>query len=375
MLDRYNSCVTRGKCNLDSKPLPGRIVLAGSEYSKYYRVGTRTPNIYNVVISYDQFLSCIKNDKFMNNNGLLNFTIYDEAIAISREELMLRYQFLKYLSRFKNAKYSFNLSDSTLPAYIAFMNSINWKHDDRTTFKMTIDRNPTLSKTIPLEQARGKIIIKPDQLQLYSDNTLSLVRKKIDEDFVVDDAKKLKKLAAYIRELLEKNYYYNSLSEYEKAFIIYHYLFDVKNANNTRIKPLSIKYADEQTYYENGVQKLKPSYTRWESRAIGTLEHGKGVCTGQARLYSSLLCNPNINIPADTTYGNIPSGEHHAWVSMVINNRLYQCCTTMEGLYANLDRCGYIPDDRQILQTVYPHSSLTEIEKQKIKQHIKRLER
>lgn len=374
-MDRYNNCVTKGKCNLDSTPLPGRIVLAGSDLSKRYKVGTRTPNIYNVEISFDQFLSCIRNNRFMNNNCFLNITIYDEAVATTREELMLRYQFLKYLNNFRNARFNFNLSDSTLPAYIAFMNSINWKHDDITTFKMTIDRNPTTSKNIPLEQARGKISIKPDKLQLYSDRTLRLVKNKIKEDFVVEDAEKLKKLTTYIRELIEKNYYYNSLSDYEKAFIIYHYLFDVKNANNIKIRPLSISYADEQTYYENGVQKLKPSYSRWESRAIGTLEHGKGVCTGQARLYSSLLCNPKINIPAEATFGNIPSGEHHSWVSMVINNRLYQCCTTMEGLYANLDRCGYIPDDKQLLQTVYPHSSLNDLDKQKIKQHLKRLER
>ncbi len=359
-MDKYNSCVTRDKCNLSDKPLPSR---------------KRNTFIYTLDISFDQFLSFIKTNKYLNSNICLHFNIYDEAIATTREELMLRFQFLKYINKFKNCSYDFILSDSTLPAYISFMNSINWKHENQTRLKMSIDRNPTSSKNIPLEQAKGKISIKPDKLQLFSNNTIRLVEKKLLDEYVVEDAIKLKKIVPYIRELIEKNYHYQYLYDFEKAFIVYHYLFDVKNANNTRIKPLSIKYADEQTYYKDGIQHLKPSYTRWESRAIGTLEHGRGVCTGQARLFSSLLSNPQIRIPAEATFGNIPSGEHHCWVSMVINDRTFGCCTTLEGLYANLDRRGYIPDDKQVLSSIYPHSYLNEQQKQKIKQHIKRLER
>ena len=137
---------------------------------------------------------------------------------------------------------------------------------------------------------------------------------------------------------------------------------------------MGIEYADDRVHYsKKGVAKLKPSETRWESRAAGTLEHGSGVCTGQAKLFRTLICNPEIDITADTVCGKTSTGGIHCWCEFVIDEKLYQCCTTGGGLFSDLNRKGYVPFNGLYFPELYPHASLNSFEVNRVARHVKEL--
>lgn len=372
-MDRYDELVHRGILEVSPLPIPGKIVKAGSSYVKQFPVGSKMPPTYTVEVTFDQFMNCIRSNLFRDSRYFYHFIIRDEAVVESREECMLRYQFLKYLNATPYASFDFYLSDSALPAYIAFMEGVFWRRDECTKFHMSMDRNPTTMKKIPLEKAHGILKLHEEHLLWYSNDTLRLLRGKINGD-VLDDTFQLKKI---IREFIEKvnaTYHIQGLDDFDKAYLAYHYLFDRFQGFNIDIRPRGITYATERTYRDpNGVQKLNPSYSRWESRPVGTYEHNKGVCTGQSRLFNSLLCNPYFQIPADAVVGTIPSGEAHCWSNFIINHRNYQCCTTMRGLFADLDGASYQADEDQYFTKLYPHASLFPKQQEMIKNHIKSL--
>ena len=360
-MDRYQNMVHTGVCVRDETPIPGRKVEAGSPLAKTFKVGSVTPSVCRVAISYDQFQNCMQNNLYKNLPYVLHFKIYDEAVVSTREECMLRYQFLKYLHSIPGAVFDFYCSDSSLPAYISFMNSMNWTKGDGTTFHMTVDRNPVSYKKIPLEKARGTVDITEEKLLWFPQETLRLLPGKVDGTILADTE-------------LDRKYRVSLFNDFDKAYLTFHYLFDVPYANNISLSPLHITYATGQTYIDDGgVQRLKPSSTRWESKPIGTLEHKKGVCTGQARLFNSILSSPEMKIPAVAIFGDIPSGEHHCWSNFVIDDRIFQCCTTIRGVFADLDLFGYKPDNDQLFTKVYPHSYLPYEEIQKVKKRVSML--
>ena len=342
---------------------------------------------YDVFISYDQAYNVINNYLFRNVKGTLHFHIYDEGVVQTKEECMLRYQLLKYLNSFRHATFDFHLSDSALPAYISFTESLNWSHEKRTYYQMDMDRNPLSQKNIPLEKARGILYIPEEKLQWFPENSIRLIPKKT-EFRVTEDTLKLKKYSQELREnnydnlktmkelreKIERKYYFVSLNDFDKAYLVYHYLFDPRYAKNIDIDPISIRYADAQTCKdERGVQRLKPSLTRWESKPIGTLEHRKGVCTGQSRLFSGILSSPSFRVNAEAVGGTIPSGEIHCWSDIEINGKIYGCCTTMRGLFANLDSYGYDSDTREVFPKLYPHTFLYFNQVEDVKRHVKSL--
>ena len=371
-MDRYDQFVHRGLCEVSPTPLPGKRVTSGSTFTKQFRVGEVTPPVLAVEISFDQFMACMQSRRFLSPKYFYHFIIRDEAEVETREECMLRYQFLKYLNQVPYAYFDFQLSDSALPAYISFMNSVNWRREECTHFHMSFDRNPTGFKNIPLEQARGTLKLREEKLLWFPEKTLRLARGKIDGT-VLEDTRKLKKIIEEYMSRIDSKYYLQGLDDFDKAYLAYHYLFDFKNAHNIDVTPLTITYANERTYYDNGVQKLNPSFDRWESRPVGTYEHGKGVCTGQARLFNSLLCNPYMKVPAEAIVGYIPSGEAHCWSNFTIHHKNYQCCTTMRGLFADLDACGYEADEDQYFTEMYPHSYLFPRQQEYIRDHVKSL--
>ena len=374
-MDRYEKFVHTGVCEQKSYVLPGKRVTLGSYLSKYFSVGSKTPPIYTIEVTYDQFLHFMKSGMPYNRDRFYHFIIRDEGIVETRDECMLRYQFLKYLNQLPFAIYSFRLSDSALPAYISFMNSVDWKHSENTMIEMTLDRHPTSFKNIPLENARGHLEIEEEKLLWFSDKTIRLLPGKVNST-VLSDTVKLQKFIQNFMNTLDSNYRVGMMNDFDKAYLVYHYLFDSKYASNIDISPLSITYAHSQTERnQNGVQVLKPSITQWESRPIGTLEHNKGVCSGQSRLMRSLLCNPEMKIASDAVYGTIPSGESHCWNEFVIDEKTYQCCTTMKGLFQDLDEEGYVPENGSYFPYVYPHESLYFFEVEKIKDHVKSLKK
>lgn len=352
-MDRFDRVIPNGVCNVSS-----------------------TKTRYEVLVSYDQFLSIVHNQKFshMRNYPVL-FLIDDQAVVSTREECMARYQFLKYINQFPNAEFEFRLSDSSLPAYISFMNSVGWKHDSTTDIYMNVDRNPIAEKNIPIEDGRGRLHIPEEKLMWFSDKKLQLAKNKIDRA-TLNDTLRLKQIVLEFICKLNQKYPIEKLDDFEKAYLAYHYLFDPKCAPQTALTPLGITFANSRTYNDqDGVQRLRRSITRWESKPVGTYDHRKGVCTGQARLFTSLICNPYLMVPAERVVGTIPSGERHCWSEFLINHRIYQCCTTMKGLFANLDSYGYKHDADEYFSEIYPHGTLYYNQVEMIKNHVKSIKK
>lgn len=344
------------------------------EYRYFFQLGTMRPDILPIEVSFDYFEDCINSDACNIPDQLLHIKIYDEAIVTTREEAMLRYQMLKYLNKQKNAYFSFYLSDSTMPAYIAFMESLNWKWNNKSRLVLNLDRNYT-SGDIPIEKARCKLDISPEKLICFSDQKLHLIRGKVS-GVVLDDALELKKfIKQYLNELHDK-YNVDQLTDFDKAYIAYHYLFDKKIQNNVALTPLSIEYADDRVRYsKKGSTKLRPSESRWESRALGTLEHKKGVCSGQAKLFRSLICNPEMGVTAENILGTVSNGGIHCWCEFVADGKSYSCCTTGGGIFNNLYARGYEPYDYQYFPFIYQHGSLNTIEQNKVARHVRSLKR
>lgn len=335
----------------------------------------QSPSVYVVDVTYDQIPALLQSSTFSNlKNHPVHFIVRDEDVVETREKCLLRYSFLKTIDEFPHASYDFCLSDSSLPAYIAFMASMNWKHEKSTKYHLTMDRHPARTKNIPIENASGKLCIIEEKLLDFSDQRLKLCSKKIDAS-VLEDTFRLKQFINQYLNLLDRNYHTSSLTDFDKAYLAYHYLFD-HNSSNIGFQPLGITFANQRTKKDSqGVQRLKPSMTRWESRPVGTLDHRSGVCTGQSRLYTSLLTNPDVGIPAESVGGKIPSGEIHCWTEFLIKDKLYQCCTTMKGLFANLDYYGYVPAKSEFFAKLYPHGFLYYNQIEDIKKHIKQLKK
>lgn len=373
----YPNYVHQGIYQMANSLIPGRKVERFSSLAEQFPVGSTTPPICQVSISFDQFAAAMKNPAFFRKDLFYRFTIYDEGYVTNFNEGMNRFQFLKFLNQVPHASFEFRLSDSTLPAYLSFMESLSWKREKSTEFFMSIDRNRTSSKEhIPLEKAKGKLFLTDRQLLWFSPSTLQRLTGKVDSQVLMDTVT-LKKFVHQFMNQLDAHYYTSRLSDYEKAFLAYHYLFDGKCVSyNVAFSPLGISFADDRTYRDQmGVQRLKPSPTKWESRAAGTLQHKSGVCTGQANLLNAMLCSPELSIPAETIAGVIPSGETHSWSEFTIDGKNYQCCTTMKGIFRNLDEAAYRPFDGQYFSSLHPHSSLAPQEVEKIRVHVKSLQK
>ena len=375
-MENYEKFVSKGILKQDPNPLPGRVVKEGSHLAKYFPVGSKSPNIYTVEISADQFVNVMKSGKFKDKNHFYYFVIHDEGKVTSYDDCMLRFQFLQYLSEVPYAIYNFRLSDSSLPAYISFMESVNWNRDQNTLFQMVLNHfdSETVSK-IPLDQARGQLHMKEEDLIWYSDSVLQRLRNKVD-GLTLGDTFQLKKAINEYCDKIDRTYYKAYFTDFDKAYLAYHYLFDPRSFNNIDIDTLDIGYANSQiTTDANGLVHLKKSLTCWESRPVGTLNHGKGVCTGQARLFSSLLWNPEMKVPATHVFGKLPTGEEHCWSEFQAHGYTYQCCTTMKGLFQDLDVEGYKPDPGQYFPYILPHFDLDYHEIEEVKQHVKSLKK
>ena len=374
-MDRYQPYEKKGRCSMDPKPLPGRKVTPGSHLAEYFPVGSTSPCIYTVKISYDQFVACMNAGKYKDRDHFYYFIIQDEGVLNTKDDGMLRLQFLKYLQDVPYAIYNFQCSDSTLPAYIYFLNHMGWKKEKNTILQMTMDRHPATPKNIPIETAKGRIMIDEENLMWFPDQTLRLIKGKTN-DTVLEDAFQLKYFARGLKIKLNEKYRFDQFTDFDKAFVAYHFLFDHPAFCHLALPPLGITYANCQTARdEHGVQILKPSETKWESRPVGTLKHNQGVCTGQSRLFNAVICSPEFQIPAAPIYGKIPSGESHCWSNFVIDNQIYQCCPTLRGLFPDLDAAGYKANDALYFPKIYPHASLKHHQIEDIRKHVKSLKR
>lgn len=309
----------------------------------------------NLRISSDRFYSIIE-DFNLDKTIPMNVEVYDETEIKNDNDIKKIILFLKELNKCNITFIRFYLSDSALFHYNEIMNKINWKHTLETQIYFTIDRNPVKEKNLNLDLAMGKLIIPEEKLIWVSDNILSKLDNKIEYGLIYR-AYKLKELINLYENDIEKYYNTSNLNDFEKTYIAYDY---VKNK-------LNIKFPNQYIKIIDGKQILKETSPKYISEPLGTYLKREGVCEGQARLISVLLNNPNICVDASVINGMSPLG-YHAWVGVNIDDKLYECCPTIKGVFANLDT--YIPDKDDIYTRLYERSYLNNEEIEKIKRKI-----
>lgn len=348
-MDKYQSFVKVDRFSLAERtPLPR----------------SNKPKYLSLELSFDKY------NEFINQTlkkgiqlPLLEANFYDEGIITSDEEFYLRYSFLKAINELHFIDITFNLSDSTLPAYNAIMEKIGWKHNGETNLKMTIDRNPVSleRRDLRLESAQGKLLLPEEKLIWCTPAILYEIKEKVDER-VLNDAIKLKEIVFDYYCRLNSLYYVEEFTDFDKIWLAYDFI------------KRHISFANEAVVVRDGREwRNNPNgINNWASEPLGTYLHKKGICEGQARLMQVLLNNQYMKCDTTTINGSHPLGSH-AWSGTVVDDKLYQTCLTMSNPLKQLEKMGYIPDDDQIYPHIYQYSSLSNKELMDVQKHIKRL--
>lgn len=346
-MDRFSKVITTNVMNIKAElPVPNR-----PEYSR-------------LDISFDKFNEFI--NRYLSRNirlPLLQATIYDEDDITSQEEFNLRYHFLRKINELNFKNISFILSDSTMPIYNAIMERIGWKHADKTELFMSIDRNPKERKDLRLQSAQGKIMMPEESLIWVPATIIHKLEGKVDEE-TLKKAIELKEIVLQYYLRLNSLYHIEDFTEFDKIWLAYDFI------------KRHISFAKEATRYENGRQVLYNPNNRYDfvSEPLGTYQHKRGVCEGQARFMQALLNNQYIRSDTVAINGECPLGNH-VWVGSVVDNRLYQTCVTQAGPFKDLDTKGYVPDVSEVYPRIYETSSLSNQELMQVQSHIRRLRR
>lgn len=344
-MDRFSKVITTNKMSIKAEiPLPNK-----PRYSK-------------LDISFDKFNEFI--NRYLSGNiilPLLQTTIYDEDVITSQEDVNLRYQFLRKINELNFKEISFRLSDSTMPLYNAIMEKIGWKHKDKTELFMSIDRNPKERKDLRLQSAQGKIMMPEESLIWVPSTIVHKLEGKVDEE-TLKKSIKLKEIVFQYYTRLNSLYHTEYFTEFDKIWLAYDFI------------KRHISFANEATRYENGKQVLYNPNNKYDfvSEPLGTYQHKRGVCEGQARFMQALLNNQYLKSDTIAINGVCPLGNH-VWVGSVVDNKLYQTCLTMAGPFKDLDSKGYVPDGSEVYPRIYGTSSLSNQELMQIQSRIKKI--
>lgn len=315
----------------------------------------------NLTMSQDKFSLFLSfYDEFKNNDYPLKITIIDLEFTKDIDEIII-YKTLKLINELDNFILNVDLilSDDKIKIYNNIMNKMGWFYYKDTNIYMYIDRNPLLNKeNMNLELAMGNIMFPEEKLIWFSDNTLRLIKKRIGEDKYLRVIK-LKEIGYEFHKIMKNNYDIYELNDFDKMYITYNFI--KKN----------IRYAKEFVSFSNdGKCYLIKDTPEFISEPYGTFINQSGVCEGQARLMTTLLNNEYMLVDATTIYGMCEYG-YHAWVGMVSNGKLYQCCPTLNGPFLRLSEYGYIPDEFNIYPRIYEEDSLSKGQIEKIKHKVK----
>lgn len=352
-MDRFNNSVTHSKYIVkNNMPLPNR---PNSGY------------LY-IEVSSDNFLKFIRDFWNVKVNAPVRCVIHDEGTNIHSSDLTsLRLRMLEMLNRLNIRSIDFKLSDAALKEYNALMHIVRWNHISETTLDMTINRHPFNNSCLNLDTAKGRLLLPEEDLIWLPDITIRNLSDKIKPE-EISEVLRLKRVVEKYCADIDRIYESDKLTDLDKLYLAYNYMKAVRGLN--------IEFASSQTYLdEHGVQRLRRSETGWESKAIGTYEHRQGVCEGQARLLKALITNPYMRVNSEVISGRIPTGESHAWLGVVSRNKLYQVCLTMRGMYANLDRAGYVPNEKDVYSKAYPHAYLETEDARRFSTHVRSLRR
>jgi FAD:protein FMN transferase len=217
---------------------------------------------------------------------------------------------------------------------------------------------------LPVEDGLKIVNNNPDiEAIWYVDKDIESKLKQIQElEETLKKAIKLKEIVFQYYARLNSLYHTEDFTEFDKIWLAYDFI------------KRHISFANEATRYENGRQVLYNPNNRYDfvSEPLGTYQHKKGVCEGQARFMQALLNNQYFKSDTVAINGVCPLGNH-VWVGSVVNNQLYQTCLTMAGPFKDLGIKGYVPDVSEVYPKIYGTSSLSNQELMQIQSHIKRL--
>jgi hypothetical protein len=291
----------------------------------------------------------------------MDIIIYDEGInnSLSYRETLL--YLIKTLNNLNISSINFILSDSTLPIYTNYMNILGWRHNNKTKTDIKVHYSP-ISKETKL-WANGKL--REENLIWSSKEVLENIGRYIDEK-ILANALKLQKIIIYIDNYLKETYYMEEMNEFDKVYLIY------------RLIRTFIRIPNQYVEIVEGIEVLKPEHPNYILEPCGTWDMKEGTYEGKARLMTILLNNPYMNIKANTIYGNNSQGKY-TWVGVIINNKLYECCTSRIGPFSNLEDLGYQIDWHTLNQQTdfsnYERAFLPKKEIKSIEKKVKSLRR
>lgn len=349
MKDKLNNFISYGVYTFDKLTLPNESSSAN-------------PNNYlKLKLSRDKFRTF--NSNIGNNiiNDEIIATIYDEGTIRNHYDVLEIQHLLKKLNKqnFKNIK--FILSNETLPIYNHIMNSINWRHGQKTTITMKIDHSPISGeiRNWNLSEAVGKIELPEEKLIWVPDIDLNRINGQINKE-KLEETKKLKNLILYIDDYLRKTYHTEYMTDFEKVLAIYNYI-------NMNICYQTIMTKNKLS---NNPDIISTPYTVWKYKENNSEQ--------LARLITILLNNPLIKIDATTITDN-QDNQKQTWVGIVIKNKLYSYFPNIQEPFKNFEEIGYNLTEECISNQIYPaihkYHYLSEIEIKSIKNKLKKLKK
>ena len=303
----------------------------------------------SVSCSYDRYEDLFEFLDRLPNNYPLFVTLYDEQRSIDDKSYGNIQELIRVLNAKRIKKMELHMSDNAMPLYNLSMYRVRWNHQDKTKLYLSIDRHPLQEKRLNLTYATGEIMLPEEKLLWVPKHILRNLDDRINPR-VFEETKKLRRFLDNYNRQIKQRYKYEELTDIEKTLIVYD---DLKK---------SIHFAAERTttYPETNITTIVRDEDNWQSRPYGTLEHKRGVCEGQARLMVCMLNNPEMMVDACTINGFVPSGTRHTWVGIHTNDKLYECCTTMQGPFRNLQNKGYKADIDDKYMNAYKRDFLTD---------------
>lgn len=308
-------------------------------------------DICDITVSLDEADLLFKDIQFP-----FRVTVLDQGRKGNNEDVIRRYELIKFLNTDKLVAANFVLSNETMPLYNTFMSRCDW-NNQRTGLYMPVDYEPLKIKDLKVEFCKGTLMV-PETTLLWMQN-MDKARGRVNRE-VLEDAEFLRKFIPEFMQRLYDKYDFDRLDDFDKTQIIYDF---VKN---------NIKYAYQATEIIDGKRILRSDADFAFSRPVGTLLKRQGVCSGKARLSEVLLHNPYMRVNASAVYGRVDDISH-AWLGVEINEKFYQLDED-KGPFRDLDKMGFVIKSGQMLPSVYEHDFLSnpEIVRETVKTYTKK---
>ena len=287
-------------------------------------------------VSYDMF----DNVTLDNLKGIGKVVIYDQVTFNSSillpKQLESRKRLLALISLSSVKEVELHLSDETLNIYNRLLQ--NFPMRSKIKYYLDVNRKPV--SRIGLDKCMGELMLDEDDLMFEDIPNLSRVLSK--EKY--ENTKELYDIVGRISLSLLRNFDISKLNDLERTRLIYRYI--KKN----------IGFAGNCTYKgSDGVTRVREDM-KYCQDPVQTFRRREGVCEGQTRLAKAILKSPWFKVDCDDLSGKISDDTSHAWLGVVVDDKLYQVCFTMNHF---LENPGYVLYDKQNYPTIYRMATAT----------------